>query len=109
MKSGSINMRFSEMDDPKGLCKDVMSLCHCGNGDVEIGLGSTGRIEDIMIATQDDGYASGFSLNTCVVITQSFEKMWIMEEPRGHFICCLNWQRPVYATYMQAPYMRAAQ
>jgi len=31
----SINMRFSEIDDPKGLCKDVTNLGRWGNGDME--------------------------------------------------------------------------
>jgi len=29
-------MRFSEIDDPKGLCKDVTNLGRRGNGDVEV-------------------------------------------------------------------------
>lgn len=53
----SINMRFSEIDDPKGLCKDVTNLGHFGNGDVEVGLSSAGQIEDVMF-----------------LVTQSFEK-----------------------------------
>ena len=34
----SLNMRFSEVNDPKGLCKDVTGVGRWGNGDVEIGL-----------------------------------------------------------------------
>ena len=30
-------MRFSEVHDPKGLCKDVTSIGRWGNGDVEVG------------------------------------------------------------------------
>lgn len=44
----SINMRFSEIDDPKGLCKDVTNLGRWGNGDVEVGLSSAGQLEDAM-------------------------------------------------------------
>jgi uncharacterized protein with ParB-like and HNH nuclease domain/predicted transport protein len=44
----SINMRFSEIDDPKGLCKDVTNLGRWGNGDVEVGLSSTDQLEDVM-------------------------------------------------------------
>lgn len=36
----SLNMRFSEVNDPKGLCKDVTGIGRWGNGDVEIGLSS---------------------------------------------------------------------
>lgn len=34
----SLNMRFSEVNDPKGLCKDVTGLGRWGNGDVDIAL-----------------------------------------------------------------------
>lgn len=44
----SINMRFSEIDDPKGLCKDVTNLGRWGNGDVEVGFSSAGQLEDVM-------------------------------------------------------------
>ncbi len=53
----SINMRFSEIDDPKGLCKDVTDLGRWGNGDVEVGLSSAAQLEDIMY-----------------LVTQSFER-----------------------------------
>lgn len=44
----SINMRFSEIDDPKGLCKDVTNLGRWGNGDVEVGLSSAALLDDVM-------------------------------------------------------------
>ncbi|MCW7470571.1 DUF262 and DUF1524 domain-containing protein [Leptospira kanakyensis] len=34
----SLNMRFSEISDPKGLCRDITELGRWGNGDVEISL-----------------------------------------------------------------------
>jgi len=34
----ALNMRFSQVNDPKGLCKDVTNIGRWGNGDVEIGL-----------------------------------------------------------------------
>lgn len=34
----SLNMRFSEVNDPKRLCKDVTDIGRWGNGDVEVGL-----------------------------------------------------------------------
>lgn len=34
----SLNMRFSDVNDPKGLCKDVTDIGRWGNGDVEVGL-----------------------------------------------------------------------
>jgi uncharacterized protein with ParB-like and HNH nuclease domain/predicted transport protein len=36
----SLNMPFPEIDDPKGLCKDVTGVGRWGNGDVEVGLSS---------------------------------------------------------------------
>jgi uncharacterized protein with ParB-like and HNH nuclease domain/predicted transport protein len=32
----ALNMRADEVNDPKGLCKDVTSIGHFGNGDVEV-------------------------------------------------------------------------
>ena len=34
----SLNMRFSDLNDPKGLCKDVSNMGRWGNGDVEVTL-----------------------------------------------------------------------
>ncbi len=34
----TLNMRFAEVNDPKGLCKDVTDIGRWGNGDAEIGL-----------------------------------------------------------------------
>ena len=34
----SLNMPYPEIDDPRGLCKDVTNLGRWGNGDVEVGL-----------------------------------------------------------------------
>lgn len=36
----SLNMSFSEVSDPKALCKDVTNIGRWGNGDVEVGLSS---------------------------------------------------------------------
>ena len=33
----SLNIKFPEINDPKGICKDVSSLGRWGNGDVEVG------------------------------------------------------------------------
>jgi hypothetical protein len=41
-------MWFSEIDDSKGLCKDVTNLGRWGNGVVEVGLSSAGQLEDVM-------------------------------------------------------------
>lgn len=43
-----LNMAFDQVHDPKGLCRDVSSLGHLGNGDVEISLRSTDELDDVM-------------------------------------------------------------
>jgi uncharacterized protein with ParB-like and HNH nuclease domain/predicted transport protein len=35
-----LNMKFGDIIDPKGICKDVTGVGHWGNGDVEIGISS---------------------------------------------------------------------
>ena len=40
----SLNIPFAEINDPRGLCKDVTSLGRWGNGDVEIGFE---KLEDL--------------------------------------------------------------
>jgi uncharacterized protein with ParB-like and HNH nuclease domain/predicted transport protein len=44
----SLNMRFHEVDDPTGICRDVTNLGRWGNGDVEVGLTSAEQLEDVM-------------------------------------------------------------
>ncbi|MBU2048294.1 MAG: DUF262 domain-containing protein [Gammaproteobacteria bacterium] len=44
----SLNMPFSEIDDPKGLCTDVTNLGRWGNGDVEVGLSSLNELPYVM-------------------------------------------------------------
>ena len=34
----TLNMLFSEIDDPKGICRDVSNVGRWGNGDVEVKL-----------------------------------------------------------------------
>ena len=36
----SLNLTFPEINDPKGICKDVSGIGRWGNGDVEVGLAS---------------------------------------------------------------------
>ncbi len=44
----SLNMRFDEIDDPKGLCRDVTDVGRWGNGDVEMGVSSLDQLDDAM-------------------------------------------------------------
>lgn len=44
----SINMKFADVIDPKGICKDVTRLGRWGNGDIEIAFDNPAQIEDIM-------------------------------------------------------------
>lgn len=44
----SLNMKFSEIRDPKGLCKDITGIGRWGNGDVEVFFEHTSEIDDVM-------------------------------------------------------------
>lgn len=44
----SLNMPFHELDDPKGLCKDVSNVGRWGNGDVEVGLSNLDELPYVM-------------------------------------------------------------
>lgn len=44
----TLNMTFREIDDPKGLCRDVANLGRWGNGDVEIGFASLEELPYVM-------------------------------------------------------------
>lgn len=44
----SINMKFSDVYDPKGICKDVSGVGRWGNGDVELFLEHLDQLDDIM-------------------------------------------------------------
>lgn len=44
----SVNMKFSEIADPKGLCKDVTGIGKWGNGDVELYLDGLDGLDDVM-------------------------------------------------------------
>lgn len=44
----SLNMRFDEVRDPRGLCRDITNRGRWGNGDVEIALSSPEEIDYVM-------------------------------------------------------------
>ncbi len=44
----SLNMAFPEINDPKGICKDVTGVGRWGNGDVEVGLSSIDELPYVM-------------------------------------------------------------
>lgn len=44
----SLNMTFPEINDPKGLCRDVSGLGRWGNGDVEVGLATLEELPYVM-------------------------------------------------------------
>ena len=44
----SLNMPFDEIQDPKGICKDVSNVGRWGNGDVEFGVSSADEIDYAM-------------------------------------------------------------
>ena len=43
-----LNIAFPEINDPKGICKDVTDLGRWGNGDVEVGLSKTEDLSYVM-------------------------------------------------------------
>jgi predicted transport protein len=44
----SLNMSFHEVDDPKGMCRDVTDVGRWGNGDVEVGLATLDELPYVM-------------------------------------------------------------
>ena len=44
----SLNIPFSEINDPRGICKDVSAVGRWGNGDVEIGLTDLAELPYVM-------------------------------------------------------------
>lgn len=43
-----LNLGIDEIEDPKGLCRDISNIGRWGNGDVEIGLASTAELPYVM-------------------------------------------------------------
>ncbi len=43
-----VNMKFGEVRDPEGLCRDVSMIGHHGNGDIEISFTSSNQLDDVM-------------------------------------------------------------
>ena len=43
-----INMKFSEINDPNGICKDITDLGRWGNGDVELFMEHRDELDQIM-------------------------------------------------------------
>lgn len=41
-------MKFSEVYDPKGICKDITNLGRWGNGDVEVSMRDVSEIDQVM-------------------------------------------------------------
>lgn len=44
----SLNMQFDEVNDPKGICKDVTNKGRWGNGDVEVGISNFEEVDYVM-------------------------------------------------------------
>jgi uncharacterized protein with ParB-like and HNH nuclease domain/predicted transport protein len=55
----TLNMKFDEINDPEGLCRDVTHIGHFGNGDIEIAISSLDQIDEVMD-----------------LVRQSFERHW---------------------------------
>lgn len=48
----TLNMRFDEVVDPLGVCRDVTDLGRWGNGDVEVSLDSVDDLENVMFLVE---------------------------------------------------------
>lgn len=44
----AVNMKFGDVADPRGICKDVTGLGRWGNGDVELSLDSLDQLDNVM-------------------------------------------------------------
>jgi predicted transport protein len=44
----SLNIPFSELNDPKGICRDITGKGRWGNGDVDVGISSKEEIPYIL-------------------------------------------------------------
>ncbi len=44
----SLNMLFGEIDDPKGICRDITNIGRWGNGDVEVSIDSVDQLDYVM-------------------------------------------------------------
>ena len=44
----SLNIRFAEINDPRGLCRDVTGLSRWGNGDVEVGFSNLDELHYVI-------------------------------------------------------------
>ncbi|HWQ72010.1 MAG TPA: DUF262 and DUF1524 domain-containing protein [Desulfitobacteriaceae bacterium] len=51
----SVNMKYSDVIDPKGLCSDITDKGRWGNGDLELFLDSQGQLDDVMFIIEQ-GY-----------------------------------------------------
>ncbi len=43
-----LNLTIEDIEDPKGLCRDISNIGRWGNGDVEIGLSSIEELPYVM-------------------------------------------------------------
>ena len=43
-----LNIGIAELDDPRGLCRDISNIGRWGNGDVEVGLSSLAELPYVM-------------------------------------------------------------
>lgn len=44
----AVNMKFADVVDPKGICKDITGVGRWGNGDVEVALDSLDGLDDVV-------------------------------------------------------------
>ena len=55
----SINMKFPDIIDPNGICRDITGIGRCGNGDVELFMEHKDQLDQIMEIVKQSFDAQG--------------------------------------------------
>lgn len=50
----ALNMKFADVVDPKGICKDITGVGRWGNGDFEVGFESLDQLDDAMALIEQE-------------------------------------------------------
>ncbi len=58
-----LTMQFDEINDSKGLCRDVTNVGHWGNGDVEVSFSFLDQIDVVMFLARQAFHKYSYELN----------------------------------------------
>lgn len=76
----SLNVRFHDIDDPRGLCQDITNIGRWGNGDVEISLSSIDELPYVIALVRqafDKQMGNGqfaFEIENAELVRQTFDR-----------------------------------